>query len=107
MKNALGVNFFVILFVALFYQPAVVCGDTIFFDFDGNVVDKAQYEQNTSDRENNLSLILKYGYDMPSNASKDPVKLRKKRIEQWRVMRSDYHPESLPSKIETPSTENP
>jgi hypothetical protein len=42
---------------------------------------------------------------MPKNL-KDPVKLREKRIEQWRIMRSHYDPESLPSKIEKTSEQN-
>ena len=104
MKNTLLINFFTILFFALIYQPAFVFGDTIFFDIDGNVVDEAQYEQTASDRENNLRMKLRNGYNVKSNEWKDPIKLRKKRIEQWKIMRSHYNPDSLPIKIENSST---
>ena len=46
MKNTLLINFLAILFFALFYQPTSVFGATFFFDFDGNVINKAQYEVN-------------------------------------------------------------
>jgi len=106
MKNTLLINFFAILFFALFYQPTFVFGDTIFFDFDGNVIDKAQYEVIASDREKTLSMKLRNGYNVKSNVWKDPIKLRKKRIEQWRIMRSHYSLDSLPIKIENSSTKN-
>jgi hypothetical protein len=106
MKKTLLINFFAILFFALFYQPTSVFGGTFFFDFDGNVINKGQYEMNASDRENNLSMKLRNGYNVKSNVWKDPIKLRKKRIEQWRIMRSHYSPDSLPIKIENSSTKN-
>ena len=106
MKNTLLINFFAILFFALFYQPTFVFGVTIFFDVDGNVITKAQYKVSTSDREKNLSMKLRNGYNVKSNVWKDPIKLRKKRIEQWRIMRSHYSPDSLPIKIENSSTKN-
>jgi hypothetical protein len=106
MKNTLLINFFAILFFALFYQPTFVFGGTIFFDFDGNVITKAQYQVIESDREKNLSMKLRNGYNVKFNVWKDPIKLRKKRIEQWRIMRSHYSPDSLPIKIENSSTKN-
>lgn len=106
MKNTLLINFFAILFFALFYQPTFVFGVTFFFDFDGNVINKAQYEVIASDREKKLSMKLRNGYNENSNVWIDPIKLRKKRIEQWRIMRSHYSPDSLPMKIENSSTKN-
>ena len=106
MKNTLLINFLAILFFALFYQPTSVFGATFFFDFDGNVINKAQYELNASDRETKLSMKLRNGYYENSNVWIDPIKLRKKRIEQWRIMRSHYSPDSLPIKIENSSTNN-
>ena len=106
MKKTLLINFFAILFFALFYQPTFVSGVTIYFDFDGNVITKAQYQAAAADREKNLSMKLKNGYNVKSNVRKDPIKLRKKRIEQWRIMRSHYSPDSLPIKIENSSTKN-
>jgi hypothetical protein len=106
MKNTLSIIFFAILFFALFYQPTFVFGVTLFFEFDGNVINKAQYEAIASDREKKLSMKLRNGYDEDSNVWIDPIKLRKKRIEQWRIMRSHYSPDSLPIKIENSSTKN-
>jgi len=98
MKNTLLINFFAILFFALFYQPTFVFGVTFFFEFDGNVINKAQYEVIASDREKKLRMKLRNGYNENSNVWIDPIKLRKKRIEQWRIMRSHYSPDSLPIK---------
>ena len=106
MKNTLLINFFAILFFALFYQPTFVFGVTFFFEFDGNVINKAQYEVIASDREKKLRMKLRNGYNENSNVWIDPIKLRKKRIEQWRIMRSHYSPDSLPIKIENSSTKN-
>jgi hypothetical protein len=106
MKNTLVINFFAILFFALLYQPTLVCGDTIFFDLDGNVIDRAQYELNALDREKTLSIKLINGYDIKSDVWKDPIKLRKTRIEQWRIMRSQYSLDSLPAKIEKSAAKN-
>ena len=106
MKNTLLINFFAILFFVLFYQPTFVFGVTIFFDFNGNVITKAQYQVIASDREKNLSMKLRNGYNVKSNVWIDPIKLRKKRIEQWRIMRSHYSPDSLPIKKENSSTKN-
>ncbi len=106
MKNPLLINFFAILSFALFYHPSFVSGVTIYFGLDGNAITKAQYQVIASDREENLNMKLRNGYNAKSNAWKDPIKLRKKRIEQWRIMRSHYSPDSLTIKIENSSTKN-
>jgi len=106
MKNRLLLNVFTILFLVFLFLPAGVFGDVVYYDIDGKVIDKAQHELITMDREKTMSMRLKNGYDQTSNAWKDPIKLRKKRIEQWRIMRSYYDPDSLPAKIENISTKN-
>ena len=106
MKNKRFVSFFAILFCTLLYQPAFVFGDTIFFDPDGKIIDKAQYERSASDREKILNIKLRDGYEFKSDVWKDPITLRKTRIEQWRIMRSHYNPDSLPAKIESPPPKN-
>ena len=100
MKNILLINFLVILFSALLYQPTFVFGDTTHIDSEGNTIDKAKYELIALEREKTLGIKLRNGYNEKSNAWKDPIKLRKKRIEQWRIMRSYYSLNSLPIKIE-------
>ena len=100
MKNTLLINFLVILFSALLYQPTFVFGDTIHIDSEGNTIDKAKYELIASEREKNLGIKLRNGYNVKPDAWKDPIKLRKIRIEQWKNMRAMYNPDSLPSTIE-------
>jgi hypothetical protein len=100
MKNTLLINFLVILFSALLYQPTFVFGDTIHIDSEGNTIDKAKYELIASEREKFLGIKLRNGYNVKSDAWKDPIKLRKIRIEQWKNMRAMYNPDSLPSTIE-------
>ena len=106
MKNRRLIKFFAFLIFTLWYPAAFVFGDTLFFDSDGNVIDKTEYELNASDREKTLSIKLRDGYEIKSAVRKDPIKLRKTRIEQWRIMRADYDPDSLPSRIETPLPKN-
>lgn len=103
MKSKRLIHFFAMLVFVLLYQPTFASGDAVFFDADGNAIDKAQYEARASDRDKSLSMKLENGYTIGSNAWKDPIKLRKTRIEQWRIMRSHYNPDSLPSKIEKAS----
>ena len=100
MKNTLLINFLVIFFSALLYLPTFVFGDTIHIDSEGNTIDKAKYELIASEREKILKIKLRNGYNVKSNAWKDPIKLRKIRIEQWKNMRAMYNPDSLPSTIE-------
>lgn len=103
MKSTRVIHFFAMLVFVLVYQPTFVSGDAMFFDADGNAIDKAQYEAKASHRDKILSMKLEHGYTIGSNVWKDPIKLRKTRIEQWRIMRSHYNPDSLPSKIEKAS----
>jgi len=100
MKNTLLINFFVIFITALLYLPTFVFGDTIHIDSEGNTIDKAKYELIASEREKNLGIKLRNGYNVKPDAWKDPIKLRKIRIEQWKNMRAMYNPDSLPSTIE-------
>ena len=58
MKSTRLIKLFAILFVTVIYQPAVVSGDTVYFDADGNTIDQAQYEQTTLDQDKYLSMKL-------------------------------------------------
>lgn len=84
----------------IMFSPAILFGSTIYFDSKGNVVDKIQHEQIAAERQEALSQELKFGYPADPADWKDPIKLRQKRIEQWKNMRSMYNPGSLPSRIE-------
>ena len=99
MKKTLLIPVFLILYFTLCYQSAFAFNDTIHFDSDGSVIDKIHYEIIISEREKTLRLKLRNGYNWESDEWKDPIKLRKTRLMQWRVMRSFYSPESRPQKI--------
>jgi len=104
MKKTRFVYCLIVLFGVLIFQPGIVQGDTTFFDDKGHAVGKSEYAQLSSDRDVALKMSLKKGYQDRPNAWIDPIKLRQKRIEQWRKMRQQYHPDSLPAKIGNPST---
>lgn len=90
-----------LILCVIMFSPTILFGSTVYFDSDGNVVDKNQHEQITAEREKTLKQELKFGYPADSEDLKDPIKLRQRRIEQWKNMRSMYNPGSLPSKIES------
>lgn len=97
---------FIILFLtaicfALVFQVPFALGDTKHFDPDGNIVDKIHYEILVAEREKIIEVMLRDGYSSESATWRDPIKLRKKRIFQWQIMRSLYNRESLPEKLKT------
>lgn len=101
MKKSIVFGFLVFLYVAVLLQPTIVFSESASsFNNDGLAVDKVQYETVVSERNKTISMELENGYNEDGNVWKDPIKLRKKRIEQWKQMRSLYNPESLPHKIE-------
>lgn len=63
-------------------SPTVIFSGTIYFDTNGNVVDNLRHEQVVVDREKVINQELRYGYTSESNCWKDPIKLRKRRIEK-------------------------
>ncbi len=89
-----------LILLAFIFSPAVLFSGTIYFDLNGNVVDNLRHEQIVVDREKFISKELSSGYTPESKYWKDPIKLRIRRIEQWKSMRAMYNPLSLPSKIE-------
>ncbi|MEN8245593.1 MAG: hypothetical protein ABFS43_11905 [Thermodesulfobacteriota bacterium] len=94
-----------IICFTLIYQAPFSFGDTVHFDSKGTVIDKIHYEIIVSEREKVLRLKLKNGYGSESTW-RDPIKLRQKRIYQWRILRSLYDPDSLPEIIENLPTKN-
>ena len=100
MKISAFITFSVFLLLAVLHHPALVFSETANYTVDGLVVDKVQYEIMVSERDKTIGMALENGYTKDSDVWKDPIKLRKKRIEQWKQMRSHYNPDSLPHKIE-------
>ena len=100
MKISALLFFSIFLWLAVLYQPAIVFSQGNNFNVDGLAIDKVQYEILASERDKNVGMELENGYNKGAGVWKDPIKLRKKRIEQWKQMRAQYNPESLPHKIE-------
>ena len=89
-----------LILVALIVSPTLLFGGAIYFDMNGNVVNKSQHAQLVVEKEKAVGLELTSGYASESKGWKDPIKMRKRRIEQWKKMRAKYNPASLPAKIE-------
>jgi hypothetical protein len=100
MKISALIFFSIFLWLAVLHQPAMVFSQDTNFNGDGLAIDKVQYEILVSERAKAVSMELKNGYNDDAGLWKDPIKLRKKRIEQWKKMRAQYDPASLPHKIE-------
>ena len=100
MKISALVTFSIFLLLTVLYQPAPVFSEANNFDGDGLSIDKVQYEILILGRDQNINMELEDGYKEDAGIWKDPIKLRQKRIEQWKQMRAQYNPESLPHKIE-------
>lgn len=101
LKSKLLIQFLTTICFALICQASFALSDTIHFDSDGNIIDKIHYEIIVSEREKVLRLKLRTGYNSEANIWRDPIKLRKKRIFQWRIVRSLYTPDSLSMDIKT------
>ena len=100
MKISVSFFFSIFLLLAVLHQPAIVFSADKNFNVNGLAIDKVQYEILVSEREKAVSMKLENGYNEDAGIWKDPIKLRKKRIEQWKQLRAQYDPESLPHKIE-------
>lgn len=88
------------IFLVVTFLPTALFSATVYYDFNGNVIENYRYKQTVVDRDNTIESELKFGYTSEIKDWKDPIKLRQRRTEQWKDMRSSYNPESLPSKIE-------
>ena len=100
MKISGLIFFSAFLLLVILVQPTLVFSEADNFNTDGLEIDEDQYEILASERDKNVGMELENGYNKGAGVWKDPIKLRKKRIEQWKQMRSQYNPESLPHKIE-------
>ena len=59
-----------------------------YYDLTGKMVSYPQYEKINSMHGAEINRIMKEGYNEKNSMIKDPVVLRKKRIEQWEKYRS-------------------
>ena len=98
-KNELKLLLFFIVTITLIFGAPIAFGDTVHFDSKGNIVDKIHYEILVAEREKIIRVKLRNGYSSEYDIWRDPIKLRKKRILQWKILRSLYDPDSLPEKL--------
>lgn len=100
MRMSASIIFSLFLLAAAAPLPAMAFSDAESFDSSGLAVDKVQYEIMVAERDKVINAELENGYSAEGDAWKDPIKLRKERLDQWQHMRSQYDPDSLPHKIE-------
>lgn len=98
-KRNVGFFIMIIILVSTFL-PTASFSATVYYDLNGNAIEDYRYEQTVLDRDKAIKSELKSGYASDVEGWKDPIKLRKRRIIQWKDMRPHYSPDSLPSKIE-------
>ena len=85
MKNRLLYGFIFISLVLLFMVSSA--SGVTYYDNNGIKVDKNGYEKQINLRKEKITEILNLGYGINDSGLEDPVRLRKKRMEQWRLYR--------------------
>ena len=74
-----------LLFLLLIFSlPAAAA----YYDQNGVAVDKVQYEKIVKMRQANINKINAEGYSEDKATLEDPVRLRNKRIEQWKALQN-------------------
>ncbi len=69
-----------VFFVLIFSSPVAAA----YYDQNGVKVEKDQYDKIVQSRAADINKVNKQGYGESSSRLEDPVRLRNKRIEQWR-----------------------
>ena len=85
MKKRILINLSAILLFSI--GTIVPATGTIYYGYDGKKIEKAEYEKIIGQRAPDIKAIQMEGYKDISADLKDPVLLRKKRIEQWKQLR--------------------
>ena len=84
-KRLLVKSAFIILF--LLYALPSSAGDITYYDSRGKSIEKTDYEKIVKNRATKIDRILQEGYGDHTMKLEDPILLRKKRIEQWKMYR--------------------
>lgn len=77
LLKSIGSLWFLLL---IFSSPAAAA----YYDQNGVAVDKAQFEKIVGMRQGSINKINTEGYSEDKATLEDPVRLRNKRIEQWK-----------------------
>ena len=78
------ISFHSVIFVALLFLYNPVTAST-YFNSEGKQIDKVGYEKVIGTRTSMIQSTLLNGYGDQNSGLRDPVLLRKKRIEQWKA----------------------
>ena len=84
-RNLFIKSIFIILFT-IYVLPSV-SGNIRYYDPQGKIIEKVQYEKIVKNRDPKIDQLNKEGYGDKAMKIEDPVLLRKKRIEQWEKRR--------------------
>ena len=84
-KKLLVISAFIILF--LLYALPSAAENITYYDNKGQSIEKAEYDRIVNNRAPTIDRILKEGYRDHTMKLEDPILLRKKRIEQWKLYR--------------------
>lgn len=77
----------VLLLIALMISPA--SGNT-YYQPDGTRIDPVEFKKIVKARQAVVEEISRNGYGTISNEFEDPIRLRKRRIEQWEKWRKSH-----------------
>ena len=85
MKLTIIINLSSVLLLIIGSTSPLVAAD--YYKPDGQQIDNVEYEKIVNQRLSEISAIQIRGYGSNQADFKDPVLLRKKRIEQWKLFR--------------------
>lgn len=83
MKSVIQSFGLLLFFLLIISWPAAAA----YYDQNGVKVDKDRYEKFVQMHSADMDKINKNGYEDSSSRLEDPVRLRNKRIEQWKSLR--------------------
>ena len=85
MKHKIIINLLSVLLLIIGSTSPLVAAN--YYKPDGQQIDNVEYEKIVNQRSSEISAIQIGGYGGDQADFKDPVLLRKKRIEQWKLYR--------------------
>ena len=79
-------------FYSTTFASAYFTANYRYYDAENNEITKVEYQKTIKERDKIIRKILKkgYGYKKKSTKIEDPIKLRKRRGEQWKKYRETH-----------------
>ncbi len=78
------------LFCSPAFASAFFTTNYRYYDAENNEITKVEYQKTIKERDKIIRKILKEGYEKKSTGIEDPIKLRKRRGEQWKKYRETH-----------------